>query len=294
MSKIGFIFDSFVCSSEKELNEQGFGYLPFRSDIDGITYEDGIDVDQNELLNLIAKGNSLKSSLPRYDRMTNLFEKMSAEYDYVIYLPISDSLSSTYKTALNLSKDYSNIVVYNNEWGGDQLIDVANYAKKVYEETKNLNKVIKVLDYIKERSLIYVLPTDLKYVINGGRVSAVKKFALKTLNFLKMHPIIKFYESSATTGGIAKSIKSGVSQIIDKLLKFATQYKYGDSPEKYNIHWLSGISNNVNETVKDVAKEMNISFKTIKPISSSVAIHTGPEAFSVSIMPNLDEIDIKL
>ncbi|MGV2393448.1 UNVERIFIED_CONTAM: DegV family protein [Campylobacter lari] len=293
MKTIGFIVDSIACTPADELAKNEIGYLPFRSDIDGTTFEDYLDLPQEKILSMIKVASSVKSSLPRLDKMENMLEEMSKKYDYVIYLPISECLSSTFATASNLAKEYPNVTVYNNEFGGNQFLEVIRFAKKVFKETQEISKVIKALDYIKERSMTFVLPNDLKFVINGGRVSTMKKFALKTMKLLHLYPFIKYHNNSATTGGIAKSFKGAAKQVIEKLLKFAQLHKFDDSTDSYRLTISCGIDKDAYAELIQVCNELNVKFSNEGILCSSIALHTGPGAFAIGIMPNVDKINVK-
>ncbi|WP_029513657.1 DegV family protein [Mycoplasmopsis primatum] len=288
--KLGFVFDSFTCQTAKFMEENNYGYCPFRTDIDGTVYEDGIDLTQKELIQKILGAQNPKSSLPRIDKMVDAIKAKSEECTDVLVFCISSCLSSTYNQALNISKEFPNVHVYDNSWGADQYFDVVEYIKKVYDDNDgNMKIVFEKLDQIKKQSLLFVLPPDVSYVINGGRVGSFKKFLLKTLKILGVKPYVKFYNETASTGGMGRSIKSAILQIQKKLFDFANINDVSKDASNYVFHFVHGVDEELNDLAVKLFKENGIEFKSSTYLSSGVAIHTGPKALCLSVMPDLSK-----
>ncbi|WP_338822392.1 DegV family protein [Mycoplasmopsis felifaucium] len=289
MKKIGFIFDSFACEPKSFMDENGYGYLPFSSNLDGSIYLDGIDLEQKELLNKIKSSKVCKSSMPNPALIEEVFAKMSTEYDDVVYLPISSCLSSTYSTSKIIAQNFKNIHVLDNTWGAQQLLNVAKFAKYFYDNNNgDFAKLEKKLKEIQAKSLLFVLPQDVIHIINGGRVGSFKKFALKTLRLLKLKPYVKFYNLEAHTGGMARTTKGAASQIYNKLLEHLHIKNPASQISEYTFDIAHGIDDSFNAMLIDLAKEMDIKISSLKYLSSGVAIHTGYDVAAISIMPNLE------
>lgn len=293
MKKIGFIVDGFISEPQELILKKGYGYFPFLTDIDGVVYKDGIDLDQEDLLHKLDQGKSVKSSMPNVKAVLDTVDKMTKEYDEVIYFPIGSSLSSSCNNIATICKEYKNFHVYDNCWVGDQYNEIINHIKKVYEKYQTLDKVFEELEWIKNNSIIYVLPIKLNYLIEGGRVNnSFKKFVLKTMSKLRIYPYVKFIKQHVSTAGIARGVKGAIIQIFKKLGAFVKAKDLKTLTENFKIDWIHGIDEEVNKTVRKVSKEKNIKIDTERLTSSAIAVHTGPEAFSLSIMPRLEKREI--
>lgn len=287
MSKnIGIILDSFSCISEKDAASLDLGFIPLIAEIDGEPISDGVDKDRFEMLELIANSNNLKTSLPFLSTFEKVFEQFCKKYDYVIFLPISSFLSSTYNAALTFKDTYPNLHVIDTSFVGQQMLDVAKYAKIHFEKFQDIDKLIKSIKDIESRSTTYIIPKDINYVIKGGRVSSFKKFLLSALSKINLCPYIKFDKNGTSTGGIGRGLKGSFKQILNKLADKANT-KIIDIQKDYKIYNINGIDKEFNKLSHDFFAENKILFDDIKLNSSCVAIHTGPEAQSFTVMPDI-------
>ncbi|WP_331838442.1 DegV family protein [Mycoplasmopsis agalactiae] len=292
--KLGFVFDSFTCMSKDFLDKHNYGYAPFITTIDDNSYVDGIELSQKEVIEKIKAGKELKSSMPTIESFTKAIEAKSKECDDVLVLGISSCLSSAYNTAKLIAKDYPNVHVYDNTWGAEQYLVIAEYISKVYEANDgNMNIVFAELDKIQESSLIFVLPPNVDYVIKGGRVSSLRKFLLSAMRLLTLKPYVKFYMKKTTTGGIAKSMKSGIKQIIKKFIDFANISSNKNNANDWLFHIAHGVNDEYNQQVLDAYKAEGLEIASKCYVSSAVAVHTGPEAICFMLMPNLSKWPIK-
>lgn len=292
MKTLGFILDSFTSEPKKDVENRGYAFIPFTCKIGEKEYVDnGETISHVDLLKAIQKEGKAKTSMASPAIIEETFKKMSSKYDYVIYLPIGDCLSSSFKVSSAIAKDFKNIYVINNTFTGDQYNVVARYLSRYFEKYQDIDKTLVELQWIIKNSIVYVYSVQLKYLIEGGRVSSFKRFLLKTAAVMQLRPYIKYYDNKAGFGGIAKGHKGVINQIFNKMLSFS-KAKNKDIPEKYLVHWIHGISDDINKQVKDIAKTREILISSERDTSSAVAAHTGPEAISLSIMPNLDKKEI--
>ncbi|MGY5139482.1 DegV family protein [Mycoplasmopsis gallinarum] len=284
MKKIGFILDSFSCLTETEANQKNYYFIPLRVDLDDKIYEDGIDFNQKDLLELIAKSQTYKTSLPKLTTIEEIFQKASKENDYVIYFPINSSLSGTFSAAKTISQDFNNIYVIDNNFVGIQYEKVIQKIQQMNQSGANFEEILNFINNIQNQFLTYILPLDLKYAINGGRVNGIKKFFLLGMSKLKLMPFLRFSNNEVVNAGVGRNIKSVITQIIDKILEF-TKSTANELKDKFDLTFIYGIDNKFNNEVINIAKENNLEIINSQINSSIIAIHTGPDALALSIMP---------
>ncbi|WP_416738199.1 DegV family protein [Mycoplasmopsis meleagridis] len=287
MKKVGFILDSFSCLTQEEANKLGYGYFPFRVDIDNKIYHDGVDLNKDTLLKLIAQGNKVQTSLPSLEIMENVISSMCEEYDMVIYLQISETLSGAMSAANNFTSEYKNFIIIPNRFVADQFLYVIEYIKNAIEKGLTINDIKKKLALIQKDTETYIIPFDLKYLINGGRISNLKKFVLKSVSKMKLLPFIRFHLNENSPAGIARGYKGATTQIISKLLDKVKDHKPFSLLEKFHINFVSGINEEVNNDVIRIFKENKLTFNSVRVNTSVIAVHTGPDAVAVSIMPKI-------
>ncbi|OAB49027.1 DegV family protein [Mycoplasmopsis gallinarum] len=284
MKKIGFILDSFSCLTETEANQKNYYFIPLRVDLDDKLYEDGINFNQKDLLELIAKSQTYKTSLPKLTTIEAIFQKASKENDYVIYFPINSSLSGTFSAAKTISQDFNNIYVIDNNFVGIQYEKVIQKIQQMNQNGANFEEILNFINNIQDQFATYILPLDLKYAINGGRVNGIKKFFLLGMSKLKLMPFLRFSNNEVVNAGVGRNIKSVITQIIEKILEF-TKSTANELKDKFDLTFIYGIDNKFNNEVINIAKENNLEIINSQINSSIIAIHTGPDALALSIMP---------
>ncbi|QBF34491.1 DegV family EDD domain-containing protein [Mycoplasmopsis phocirhinis] len=291
MKKIGFIFDSFVCMTKDEAEKMGYGYIPLITEIDNHSYLDGVEVNRRELLEKIAKSKNIKTSLPYLAWFEQVFKQMCSKFDEVIYLPISSKLSSTSSAAANFVNEFKNLHIIENAFVADQYLEVAQYGVKHFQKHQDINKLIEKINEIKQKTLTFIFPKNIDYLVKGGRVSSFKKFMLGAMSIVKLSPYVKFDLQGTAMGGIGRGPKGVIKQIIAKFEEF-TGLSTNALVQEYKIFSVTGIDDEFNLFALDLFKKKGIEFVNKKFNSSVIAVHTGPEAQAFTLMPNLDKFEI--
>ncbi|MBW0596278.1 DegV family EDD domain-containing protein [Mycoplasma anatis] len=281
MKKLGFIIDSFSSLTKEQANSYGFGFLSLQSEIDGEVFQDGLQ-EPEILLDKIEKANNVLTSLPRLDLLEGEIERMAKSFDEVIILILHESLSSSARYCKTIAQEYTNVHIVSNFFSGDQFVDVALYAQKSFEKNQDIDKVIQEINEINEKSQTYILPVNLDYIIKGGRLTGAKKFIMTKI---QMIPLLK-YRESVTVSTLKRTTSSLISKTFEKLVKIiGGNEKIND----FSFRLIRGLDHKVVELVSQVAKEFGIVLDSIQSTSGAVAIHCGPSAFSISVMPKLNK-----
>lgn len=295
MKKLGFIFDSSIFEEKEFMDAHDFPFLPFKTDINGKIYEDGVDHSFAEVINLLKDAENPKSSLPSLELITRVMRETSTRYDDVIYLSMTKSFSSTYEYASRIASEmFKNVLVVDTSWFGDQHLEVAKYLKKVYEKTDgNMEVIKKKIAEIDEKSLIFASIKNVPQLLKGGRVAAVKKMVLKLINFLKFKPFFELRKSKPWLGGMARKYEGTIKKMAKNCLKHLNIKDPELQKDEYKLHILHGTDLEFVEEAKEILKSMSIEIASIKMLSPAIAVHTSPSVIAMSIMPNLEKWPIE-
>ncbi|MHA3795729.1 DegV family protein [Mycoplasma sp. VS276A1] len=280
MKKLGIILDSFSGLYQEEAEKAGFKFIPLQVDLDGIVYQDGLE-DKTKVLEVLSKANSFKSSSPKLEIINKIVQEASEEFDEVIYLGIHPSLSSTSSHVRTVASDYKNVYIFENHWSGIQLYNAARYALKLHNQGLGMEEIFKLLTDVDNASATYLVPFDMKYMIQGGRLHGVKKFIMTKISLI---PILEYTSDGKVTPVFLKRTKKGaIEKAVEKAYNFPD-----DGVENYEFNWMHGIDTEINEEVKKQCAELDINLAHEQITSSVIAIHTGPEAFAITVMPKLN------
>ena len=116
--KIAVVTDSNSGITQKEAKELGLFVLPMPFMIDDTEYFEDISLTQEGFYAMLEGGASVVTSQPSPDSVMKLWDDLLADYEELVYIPMSSGLSGSCQTAVMLSQeaDYAGRVhVVNNQ-----------------------------------------------------------------------------------------------------------------------------------------------------------------------------------
>ncbi|MEF9935323.1 MAG: DegV family protein, partial [Clostridium sp.] len=100
MEKVFIVTDSTAGVPEEFINSKNIKVLPLTIEFEGSVYKDGIDIDEQILLEMLTRGEELpKTSQVNPKSFLDQFEELTAEGYKIISIHISSGLSGTYQSA---------------------------------------------------------------------------------------------------------------------------------------------------------------------------------------------------
>lgn len=186
--KIAIVTDSNSGITQAQAGELGVSVLPMPFMIDGETYFEDITLTQEQFYEKLAQGADISTSQPSPESVTDLWDSLLKEYDEIVHIPMSSSLSGSCQTAMMLAEDYEGKVqVVNNQrisvTQRQSALDALEMAKNGYSAVQIKEK----LEETKEDSVIFITLDTLKYLKKGGRITPAAA-ALGTL--LRIKPVL--------------------------------------------------------------------------------------------------------
>lgn len=194
MKKIAVLTDSGSGISQNEANELGIFVLPLLVMVDGKTYQDGVEIQLDELYAMLTDKKHPKTSTPLYQSIENILVKIkNLGYTDVIALPLTSGLSSTFQS-ISIAAQEANINLH--------LIDVystcmiqnhcARLAQKLVNENKEVEDVVNELNRVISLSNTIILPNDLDYLKQGGRLTPL---AASLASMFKIRPVLQLNQN---------------------------------------------------------------------------------------------------
>jgi DegV family protein with EDD domain len=128
---------------------------------------------------------------------TNLYSHLASHYDSVIAVHLSDKMSGTFnssrKAAEKISREFNKLitVIDSRNLSGSLGLVVLRVAKAI-EEGFSHHEIVAFTEKWINNARIFVSVKTLKYMVRGGRVSAVKGILARILN---INPIVSLDET---------------------------------------------------------------------------------------------------
>lgn len=289
MSKVAIITDSNAGISIEQAKELGIYLIPMPFIVGGETYFEGISIDQKKFYELLENNVNVSTSQPAIGSVVAMWDELLKEYDEIVEIPMSSSLSMECQTASIFASEepYKDkvFVVDNTRISVTQRLSVLD-ALRLAKEGKSGSEIKTILENDAMNSSIYIVVDDLKYLKKGGRVTAAGA-ALGAL--LGIKPVLQIQGGKLDAFAKVRGIKKA-KQVMIEQIKRDVEERYGGDLSKVYIHLAH--SNNL------VEGEMFLEeAKTIFPgakgyyldhLSLSVSCHIGPGSLAITATKAMD------
>ena len=181
--KIKIMSDS-TCDLSTELVEKyDIGIVPLIVVKDGQQHLDGINITPADIFAHVAAGGDLCSTAAlSVGEYQDHFNKYAADYDGILHINISSGFSSSYQNACLAAEEFDNVAVVDskNLSTGQGLVVLK--ACELASTCESLAQLQEQVQAFTEKVEASFLLDQLKYMVKGGRCSAVVALGANLLN----------------------------------------------------------------------------------------------------------------
>ncbi|HAJ77647.1 MAG TPA: DegV family protein [Clostridiales bacterium] len=283
--KIAITTDSNSGILPNEVEGQNIFVLPMSFIIDGKEYFENVDLTQDDFFARQSTCSEILTSQPSIFAVTEFWKNILKDYDYIVHIPMSSSLSSSTETAIHIAKDEFDgkvFVVDNQRISLSQKQSVYD-AQSLAASGKTPQEIVDYLVDTKTENSIYIMVPDLKYLKKGGRIT---KTAAMIGTLLKIKPVLQIQGGKLDSYQKAMTVKKAREIMISAVKKdIATRFEKQFSEGKLNISIAYTLDKNVAEEFKnELENEIpNCKVIWINPLALSVSCHIGPGAIAVAL-----------
>jgi DegV family protein with EDD domain len=281
--KIALVTDSTCDLSQELLDDYQINMLPININFGENHYLDKVTIQPEQFYTLLKENKDYpKSSQVNEKSFINLYSHLASHYDSIISIHLSEKLSGTFnssqKAARAISKEFNKpITVINSKNLSGALGLVVLRAARAIESGYSHDQVVNMAQNWTNNLKIFVSVRSIKYLVRGGRVSAVRGLIARILN---INPIVSIDESGKAIV-FDKSFNQRAN--MDKVMGYITKI----SQEKKIWNYIVLHANN-NEAAKWYSEKMEklinkkpVSVVNISPI---VGANAGIGAASVALL----------
>ena len=292
MKKIAIVTDSNSGISQSEAAKMDVHVLPMPFSIDGKVYYEGVDISFDEFFELQENDADISTSQPSIAEVASLWDRLLEEYEKIVYIPMSSSLSSSYQTAMVVAQDYEGkvFVVDNKRISVTQKRSVKD-ALELAQKGYGAEKIKEIMEETQYDNSIYITLETLKYLKKGGRITPAAA-AIGTL--LKIKPILQIQGGKLDAFSKARTKKAAKKIMIDAIKKDMVE-RFGSKEDASGIYMqmaYTGDEKEINafkEEVLEIFPNMEIE---CDHLSLSVSCHIGKGAIAIACTKKLDILNI--
>ena len=282
MNKIAIVTDSNSGITQKQAKEMGIHVIPMPFTIEGKNFFEDINLTQEEFYRILNEDVNIKTSQPAPADVIELWERLLADYDEIVHIPMSSGLSATCETAMALAREYDGKVqvVDNQRISVTQRQSVLD-AMEFVKQGKSAAQIREILEREKLESSIYLMVETLRHLKRGGRITPTAA-ALGTI--LNIKPILQVQGEKLDAYAKARG-KIKAKKIILDAVKVDLEERFKEPFKEGKIALMVAYAGNLEEG-EAWRKEAMEAFPGIEfhidPVSLSVACHVGPGVLAIA------------
>jgi DegV family protein with EDD domain len=217
MKKVKIVTDSTVDMTPEELNYYDITMVPLSIFIDGETFLDKVEIEQEEFLKRMKQSEELpKSSQPAVGTFLEIFNELGKDGSEIISIHMTGGMSGTVRsaeTAADMAD--SKVTVVDSKYISKALSFQVIEAAKMAKEGKSSEEILVRLESIKQKTRLIIVIGTLDNLVKGGRIGKASAFIGSLLNIKPiailddgvLHPVSKARSQSQVVKYIAKKLK---------------------------------------------------------------------------------------
>lgn len=275
---IAIVTDSNSGITQARAKELGVHVVPTPFFINGELYLEDITLSREAFYEKLVEDAEISTSQPAPGDLIDTWEKLLKEYDEIVHIPLSASLSSACETAMMLSQDYDGRVqVVNNKRVSVMQMSSVLDALRLAELGKTATEIKTILEDEKFNACAYITVDTLKYLKKGGRVTPAAAAIGAVLN---IKPVLVVFgeklDSFAKVRGF-KAAKKNMLEAVEKDLK----EKFGN--DEMMLYAVSTCDAEETENWRQEIAEYFPDYEVKADyLSLSVSCHIGPGALAIA------------
>ena len=281
--KIALVTDSTCDLSQDLIDQYQINMLPININFGENHYLDKVTIQPEQFYTLLKENKDYpKSSQVNEKSFTNLYSHLASHYDSIIAIHLSDKLSGTFnsskKAALAISTEFNKpISVINSKNLSGALGLVVLRTAKAIESGLSHDQIVMMAENWATHLRIFVSVKSIKYLVRGGRVSAVRGIIARMLN---INPIVSIDETGkAIVFDKSFNQRANMEKVMGYITKISKEkqiwnYIVLHANNEYASQWYS-------EKMENLIDKKPVSVVNISPI---VGANAGIGAAAVALL----------
>ena len=276
MKKIAWVVDSSAYVNSLIKSHPDVYVIPLTIHFGQEQFRDGVDLTSEQLYERLRTGTeSAKTSQPSAGEFSTLYTKLSKEYESIIAIHVSNSLSGTISASISGAQIAQvHIECIDSLSLSAGITGLVEKGIRLQENGHLFEEIVPLLKLEAKKFRNFILIGNLNQLYKSGRLSGVQ-FYLGSL--LKIKPIIRINNNGELEElDKVRSHKKAIHYLIDKVV---TSAKTEGTTSIYIMH--ANALEQAEELKSKILQETPHLHIAIGEISTSLAVHAGEETLAV-------------
>ncbi len=272
--------------SADELTDLKISTIPQLIMFEGRSYRSGVDMTQEELLDLLTKPNCYPTtSLPSVGDFAETYRRMAKVDPDILSIHVSGVLSGTYQAAVAAADmvPEANVTVVDGRSVSLVLgwqVAAAGWALRMGWSKQ---RIVDLITRIGQRSRVFFTMKELRHLIRGGRVSHLRGMLASAL---QIKPVLGIDPVNGKLGqlGLARTFKGALDSMLGYVNKTfdGGQRLLVQAGHSCNIEGLAMLRERLNTLVQ--ARNPSHLLPDIR-LSAVLMVHAGPTLVGMGAVP---------
>jgi DegV family protein with EDD domain len=287
--KVKILTDTSCGLSREEAKSLGYEMVALPFLLDEVEYDED-KLTKKEFYEKLKESNDIHTSQAPIPLVTDAFDRLLKENDYVIYLPITSGLSSSYESILPVidSNDVykERVVVMDHKTISVLQRGMLADVKRLIDKGVDLKKIKELVEANAKNNRIYIAVDTLDYLKKGGRVSALSATVGSILN---IKPVLFSNGNKFEVVKKARGLKAAEESILNFVLNDMNSMFPGEPIDNF----VMGVAyTECIDEAENFRKEVSDAFETkvvLDELSTVIGCHIGAGAVAAAIYKKVDE-----
>ena len=287
MKKIAILTDSNCGIPPQEGEKQEIYILPMPIIIQEQVFYEGYEISEQQFYERLQSGDSVTTSQPSAGVVMESWKRLLEQYEEVVYIPMSSSLSGSCQTAQLLAKEEGfrgRVYVADNHRISVTQAQSVYDAKKMAEQGYSGEMIRKTLERESMNATIYITVDSLAYLKKGGRITTAASLLGTALN---LKPILTIQGGKLDAYAKCRGMKAAFKkmyQALDAELKerFYDLHKQGRLKAGIASTWMEP------EKLEMFRQELQKHYPDMEciymPLTMSIGAHIGPGGLGIGLV----------
>ncbi len=281
--KVAVVTDSNSGITQAQASDLGIRVIPTPFFINEELYLEDITLTRDEFFKKLDEDAEISTSQPAPGDLLDTWEELLEEYDEIVHIALSSSLSSSYETAAMLSRDFDGRVqVVNNQRVSVMQKSSVLDALRLVEQGKTAKEIKEILEAEKLNARAYITVDTLKYLKKGGRVTPTAAAIGAVLN---IKPVLLVWAEKLDSFAKVRGIKAAKKAMFEAVEQDLAENYAGEDMSVYAISTCN--EEDMESWRQEVAERFPQYNVTSEYLSLSVTCHIGPNAIAVAYAKNV-------
>ena len=235
----------------------GIRVLPMPFYVDGRCCYENVSLTRDEFFERMAAGAEISTSQPSPADVMKLWDAALAEYEKVLYIPISSGISGSYATAFALAEDApyeGRVLVVDSGRVATPLHRMVLDTLELRDEGYPAENIREILEENRDKMTIFVGVQTLENLKKGGRISPAAA-ALGTI--LNIKPVLQFDVGTLDVYKKCRGFLKAKKSMLEAM-KYEIENRFREWYEKGELFLMAASSASEEETkewVREIQEE---------------------------------------